>query len=351
MGRSKIARWAKTLFAWLFVLASAGLHFGKAVLVGVDQGSNLYAVKEYLDKARMESTVNLGSLLLFLFGASGATVITMWIWRVGPFKVLEQVKGRHSSKVDKPESSAQTVPADGADEVPSASSQVVSMESSADALRIALPGVLGPDPLARLDLSKPITVKMPSSKSEPHIFTVATGDGDIQVKSIAVPRQIAFQHFIHGGEYMFRVSCTVDYYGLRATSPSPYQLRLQVPGGRGDVARMRTATTDGTVPRCPCSLRFEGEGRWALLQEAAERTMPVTGLSDPLPWKTMPPRGTLYCNLELHLPDGLEFKAHQESQVKFAFELAGKHCKPITVRIDPWSIAETDDPPVSITLL
>ena len=169
------------------------------------------------------------------------------------------------------------------------------------------------------------------------------------VKAIAIPREISFQYFEHGGDQLFRVRCTVDFYGPRKTDPSPMLLRLIAPGARGEIARMHTP--DGIVPRCPCHLDYEGEGRWSQLAEAAKRTMArePQGEGDYKPWDTVPPGGTIYCNLELHLPDGQDWKDHHESMVKFDFQLAKQHWKMITIRIDPWKSFQEHSP--SITLL
>jgi len=85
-------RGLKTAFVWLFLFGAATIQFGKALLAGVDQTSNVYAVGEYFEKARKTGTgtVNAGNVILFLFGAVGATIITLLIWRRGPFKVLAE---------------------------------------------------------------------------------------------------------------------------------------------------------------------------------------------------------------------------------------------------------------------
>lgn len=88
MAKRTLASVAKTVVAWVLLIGSATMHFGKALLAGVDQGSNLYAIAQHLEGARRlgTGTVNLGSVLLFLFGATGATIITLFIWKRGPFK-------------------------------------------------------------------------------------------------------------------------------------------------------------------------------------------------------------------------------------------------------------------------
>jgi hypothetical protein len=142
-------------------------------------------------------------------------------------------------------------------------------------------------------------------------FMIATPDDEIPVSAIGMLREISFQYFEHGTDAMFRVRCAVDFYGPRKTDPSPFLLRLSAPGVSGEIARMHVQT--GIVPRCPCQLVYNGEGRWSHLAEAAHRTMTrKPGAQGPAPWETIPPGDTLYCNLELHLPDGHDWKVHCE---------------------------------------
>lgn len=179
-------------------------------------------------------------------------------------------------------------------------------------------------------------------------FTIATPNDSVLVRAIAIPREISFQYFEHGNDRMFRVRCTVDFYGPRNTAPSPSLLLLKTRGTGYELARMRIQ--DGIQPVCPCQLDYKGEGHWLQLNEAAQHTMPRDpGRGNQEPWATVPPGGVLYCNLELHLPDGPDSGTHHESGVRFPFQLAGQYCKPITVRIDPWISSNEHTP--SVTLL
>jgi hypothetical protein len=177
MKSKKTGRIVQTIGTGILLYLGFIVMAGKGCLEVIDMADNMGTAARLLGKLQQAGNVNIGSLILLGLATAGAVIVTMYIWRRGPFRVLEV---SHSSQ-------------------------------TAQQLEPALPSgqLLGS-----------------AEEAQSGLFKVAAPDDDIFVKAIAIPRDIAIQYFEHGEDRMFRVRCTVDFYGPRKTDPSPYLWEL-----------------------------------------------------------------------------------------------------------------------------
>ncbi len=143
-------------------------------------------------------------------------------------------------------------------------------------------------------------------------------------KAIGVVRNVAIQHELHGQEVRFVCTCFVEFFGLvPGVKCSPSELRLTAFGGRTELAKLEAPQ----VLIAPNTMLYTGAGTWKSLMTCVEQTMSPEHYGTTPPWRTLPPQRGMFCNLEVHLPQGHSGDTHKESPVRLDFELsqAGHH--------------------------
>jgi hypothetical protein len=288
-------RWAKTIFTWIFLLGTAGVHFGKALLATVDQASNLYAIGEHLEKARKmgTGTVNIGSLLLFLFGAAGATIITLWIWHRGPFR--GHVAARPMAVPNEPALTQGAAPAAERKPVQVGMIPVVSDWTSRQPLVVA--------------------------------GSVESQERKLPPLAIGVLRSVIMEpgRGGGGGDFNFiKATVRVDFSGDSSCIPSPSELLLTTAVDDAVICRLTAAR--GTEWKCPGSIEYVGEEfRSDVLGKQIEETM---GLD--------PTRTQATCHrlaeLRICLPDGQAGRDYYASMARLAFHQFGKEHHAFTLK-------------------
>jgi hypothetical protein len=161
--------------------------------------------------------------------------------------------------------------------------------------------------------------------------------GDRPVAAVGIFRLISIRYIQPGNQSKFRCCVYVDFYGLTGNGQaSPIELRLTTPNAEHELARLEIP--QGTDLTLPTAIKYCGEGDWDALMVAVAKTMTLEpSKTRPMPWTQMPPGDSLYCNVEIRLPNGKPGIDHPASLVRLSFEIAGGDHKRALIRIDPWS--------------
>lgn len=201
--------------------------------------------------------------------------------------------------------------------------------------------------------SAPSTASGQGFVSEPQPVKIMTTRGSVGVRAIGILNSISLQ-FFEAGDTVKKFACQlwIDFYGFTPGFASPTRLLLMYKNKktRHLVVLSELVAPSGEQRRCPGSICYSGEGSWNELIGAARTTMDIEptrpGHS---PWAYHPPDDTLYCELEIFVPEGRDGDDHLASDVKLEFELSGRGSAWIRARINPWKSFE--DPKPSITVL
>jgi hypothetical protein len=281
-----------------------------------------------------------------LLGGSAVTALGAWLWNnwipactSGLITIVLlmyaqafvwAIRGRRdAAKVPAPEAPAASTqllpPAPTATPVKAIPSepveQVVRMVSTEDALRIALPNVLGPDPLAAIDPTKPIVVKrpIPTVQSSGRV-TVHSPSGSVPLRGIVVVRDLLIS--LRGDSQHPRLACecTTVLYGFGPDlEASPWELKIMAKGSPSTLVLLKTKALARSTAQAhtPGTTTYEGElDPYQMSDLLREIKRQMTG--DP---NGSTPSGKLYCWLEVHLPEGFSADPHRESGIKMDFEL------------------------------
>jgi hypothetical protein len=173
-----------------------------------------------------------------------------------------------------------------------------------------------------------------ASKSGP--VMVRTQYGERPTVAVGIFRMISFRYIQPGNQSKFRCCVYVDFYGVTEGRASPVELRLTTSNAEHELAKLEIP--QGTDLTLPTAIKYCGDGDWDVLMAAVAKTMTLEpGKTRPMPWTQIPPGDSLYCNVEIRLPNGKPGIDHPGTLVRLSFELSGADHRRALVRIDPWS--------------
>ena len=269
------------------------MQFGKALLASVDQASNLYAIGEHFENAKKigTGTVNLGSVLLFLFGAIGATIITLFIWKRGPFKVL--ATGQSTTPL------AITSDKLSHDSRPPKDEKVIQVGM--------IPRVDGFGPMASIPLVHPLDV----AKNSGVLLKSSTSQFDLN--GIGIIRGV-WVEFLRQPTDHWACTCAVDFHALgTAVEASPLQLILTGNEGKPELATL----TAEYLPIGAGFVVYKGTAHSSEMPICIEQAMGGTTEA-----RTLPPAQNTYCYVEVRVAPASRI-AHQKTTVRLEHELIG----------------------------